>query len=148
MLIEVADDGRGFDPVAATTGLGLVSMRERAERLGGELTITPSTEAGTVVRAVVHGCCTATDGGPVGTSREGRRGRAGQRGRARRGGRPIRVFVVDDHEVVRLGLRAFLDVVPDIEIVGDAADGPGGAGSSSTAWPAGTGRPTSCSWTW
>lgn len=37
---------------------------------------------------------------------------------------PIRVFVVDDHEVVRVGLRAFLGAVPDIEVVGEAADGP------------------------
>jgi DNA-binding NarL/FixJ family response regulator len=37
----------------------------------------------------------------------------------------IRVFVVDDHEVVRLGLRAFLDVVPDLEFVGEAVDGAG-----------------------
>ena len=35
----------------------------------------------------------------------------------------IRVFVVDDHEVVRMGMRAFLGAVPDIEVVGDAADG-------------------------
>ena len=27
-------------------------------------------------------------------------------------GEPIRVFVVDDHEVVRLGLRAFLGATP------------------------------------
>ena len=36
---------------------------------------------------------------------------------------PIRVFVVDDHEVVRLGLRAFLAATPDVEPVGDAPDG-------------------------
>jgi DNA-binding NarL/FixJ family response regulator len=36
---------------------------------------------------------------------------------------PIRVFVVDDHEVVRLGLQAFLAATPDVEPVGDAADG-------------------------
>jgi DNA-binding NarL/FixJ family response regulator len=36
---------------------------------------------------------------------------------------PIRVFVVDDHEVVRLGLRTFLAATPDIEPVGDAPDG-------------------------
>ncbi len=35
----------------------------------------------------------------------------------------IRVFVVDDHEVVRIGLRAFLDAVPDITLVGEAVDG-------------------------
>ena len=33
---------------------------------------------------------------------------------------PIRVLLVDDHEVVRLGLRVVLDVEADIEVVGDA----------------------------
>jgi DNA-binding NarL/FixJ family response regulator len=32
----------------------------------------------------------------------------------------IRVLVVDDHEVVRRGLLAFLESEPDLEIVGDA----------------------------
>jgi DNA-binding NarL/FixJ family response regulator len=36
---------------------------------------------------------------------------------------PIRVLVVDDHPVVRQGLRAFLDVQPDMTVVGEAADG-------------------------
>jgi len=35
----------------------------------------------------------------------------------------IRVFVVDDHEVVRLGLRACLGATPGIEVVGEAGDG-------------------------
>ncbi|MET9295681.1 response regulator transcription factor [Streptomyces sp. NPDC003077] len=36
---------------------------------------------------------------------------------------PIRVFLLDDHEVVRRGLRDLLDGEPDIEVVGEAADG-------------------------
>lgn len=36
---------------------------------------------------------------------------------------PIRVLVVDDHRVVREGLRSFLDVQDDLEVVGEAADG-------------------------
>ncbi len=36
---------------------------------------------------------------------------------------PIRVLVVDDHQVVRAGLRVFLDLLDDIEVVGEAADG-------------------------
>jgi len=35
----------------------------------------------------------------------------------------IRVLLVDDHQVVRRGLRTFLEVQPDIEVVGEAADG-------------------------
>ena len=33
---------------------------------------------------------------------------------------PIRVFLLDDHEVVRRGLRDLLDAEDDIEVVGEA----------------------------
>jgi two-component system, NarL family, response regulator LiaR len=36
---------------------------------------------------------------------------------------PIRVLVVDDHAVVREGLRRFLDLQDGIEVVGEAGDG-------------------------
>ncbi|MEU2627000.1 MULTISPECIES: response regulator transcription factor [Kitasatospora] len=39
----------------------------------------------------------------------------------------IRVLLVDDHQVVRRGLRTFLEVQDDIEVVGEAADGAEGA---------------------
>ncbi|MFF7503683.1 response regulator [Streptomyces lavendulae] len=39
------------------------------------------------------------------------------------GPRRIRVLLVDDHQVVRRGLRTFLEVQEDIEVVGEAADG-------------------------
>jgi two-component system, NarL family, response regulator LiaR len=35
----------------------------------------------------------------------------------------ITVLIVDDHSVVRMGLKVFLDLQPDIEVVGEAADG-------------------------
>jgi DNA-binding NarL/FixJ family response regulator len=35
----------------------------------------------------------------------------------------IRVLIVDDHAVVRMGLRVFFDLQDDIEVVGEAADG-------------------------
>jgi NarL family two-component system response regulator LiaR len=38
-------------------------------------------------------------------------------------GRPIRVLLVDDHGVVREGLRAYLELEPDLEVVGEARDG-------------------------
>lgn len=36
---------------------------------------------------------------------------------------PIRVFLVDDHSIVRSGLAAYLSTEPGIEVVGEAADG-------------------------
>jgi two-component system, NarL family, response regulator LiaR len=36
---------------------------------------------------------------------------------------PIRILIADDHEVVRQGLRVTLGVDPELEVVGEAADG-------------------------
>lgn len=36
---------------------------------------------------------------------------------------PVSVLIVDDHEVVRRGIRAFLDTVSDIHVVGEAVSG-------------------------
>ena len=36
---------------------------------------------------------------------------------------PIRVLVVDDHGVVRRGMRSYLEMLEDIQCVGEAADG-------------------------
>jgi DNA-binding NarL/FixJ family response regulator len=37
--------------------------------------------------------------------------------------KPIRVLVADDHALLRAGLRALLNMVPDIDVVGEAATG-------------------------
>jgi signal transduction histidine kinase len=53
LLLEVEDDGVGFDPGAPdlrSTRLGLTSMEERAQRLGGRLEIQSAPGAGTRVR--------------------------------------------------------------------------------------------------
>ncbi len=51
--LKVADTGAGFDPAAASEGLGLVSMRERLRMAGGTLKITSFRDQGTVIEAVV-----------------------------------------------------------------------------------------------
>lgn len=50
----VQDDGQGFDPQMqmGRGGFGLVGMRQRAEHLGGELTITSQPQGGTEVTVV------------------------------------------------------------------------------------------------
>ncbi|MEX0174128.1 response regulator [Streptomyces sp. LMG1-1-1.1] len=49
--------------------------------------------------------------------------------------RPIRVLLVDDHQVVRRGLRTFLEVQDDIEVVGEAADGAEGVARAEELRP-------------
>jgi signal transduction histidine kinase len=56
LVLEVSDDGVGFqpaDPELRSRRLGLTSMEERAQRLGGRLEIRSSPEAGTTVRLEV-----------------------------------------------------------------------------------------------
>jgi two-component system NarL family sensor kinase len=48
--VEVRDDGRGIPP-SPKGGVGLASMRERAEELGGTLAVEPGEDSGTVVLA-------------------------------------------------------------------------------------------------
>jgi signal transduction histidine kinase len=53
VLVEITDDGRGFDPAARHPGhFGLESMRSRADEIGGVLTIVSAPGQGTVVRVV------------------------------------------------------------------------------------------------
>ncbi len=53
LVVEVADDGCGFDVHAATRGAGLTNMEDRLDALGGTLEITSTPGAGTTLRAAV-----------------------------------------------------------------------------------------------
>jgi signal transduction histidine kinase len=50
--VEVADDGRGFDPTAQHAGFGLLGMRERVALLHGELEVLSSPDGTRVVAAL------------------------------------------------------------------------------------------------
>jgi len=49
ILMEVADDGGGFDLESARAGIGLSAMRERVEGLGGEIEVQSQSGEGTKV---------------------------------------------------------------------------------------------------
>ncbi|WP_328916795.1 MULTISPECIES: GAF domain-containing sensor histidine kinase [unclassified Streptomyces] len=56
--LRVRDDGRGFDPTAVRSAgrhLGLVSMRDRADGVGGSLTVESAPGKGTVIEMEVPG---------------------------------------------------------------------------------------------
>ena len=53
VVLEVSDHGKGFAADAPSGGLGLASMRERAEAVAGTLTIVSAPGEGTLLRLVV-----------------------------------------------------------------------------------------------
>lgn len=53
VMLDVYDDGRGFDLSATTGGYGLRAMRERASALGGTLTVESAPGEGTAVAAAL-----------------------------------------------------------------------------------------------
>ena len=59
LSVSIKDDGAGIDPTILANGkqghFGLQGMRERAERIGGKLTLTSSPKYGTEITVVVPG---------------------------------------------------------------------------------------------
>jgi signal transduction histidine kinase len=51
--ITVEDDGSGFDPAQAYSGLGLANMRRRAEQIGASLMIKPRPGGGSLIDLLV-----------------------------------------------------------------------------------------------
>jgi signal transduction histidine kinase len=51
IVLEIDDDGRGFDVGTTTPGMGLRNLQERVESIGGKLEIQSTPSDGTTVRA-------------------------------------------------------------------------------------------------
>ncbi|MGH9672151.1 MAG: sensor histidine kinase, partial [Bryobacteraceae bacterium] len=47
--LVIQDDGVGFDPSGADTGLGLIGLQERVRELGGSMTIASQPGKGTAL---------------------------------------------------------------------------------------------------
>jgi len=52
-ILEIDDDGRGFDPAAPHTGLGLRNLKDRGLAIGGRVTVETKAGEGTTVRFVI-----------------------------------------------------------------------------------------------
>ena len=79
-------------------------MRQRVARVAGSLAIESEPGGGTAVSARVPAIAAGPSVGAPHVS-------------------PIRLLIVDDHPVVRDGLRGMLSGDPDFEVVGEASDG-------------------------
>ena len=52
-LLDVADDGQGFDPKLPHLGLGLQGIEERVQLLRGQLTINSTPGSGTQIQIIL-----------------------------------------------------------------------------------------------
>ncbi|HEX5545737.1 MAG TPA: PAS domain S-box protein, partial [Nitrospira sp.] len=135
LCITVKDEGTGFDLAAAAVAgvpsgeisskFGLYSIQERMRALGGSFTIDSAPGYGTVATLIL----------PLARSGVGGVESGEQEGKGQHGTSPlsaahsplaagaIRVLLVDDHAMVRQGLRSLLDAYADIQVIGEARDG-------------------------
>ncbi|MBS0170045.1 MAG: PAS domain S-box protein [Nitrospira sp.] len=140
LSITVSDRGAGCDLMAAETGLkagfGLFSIRERMKALGGSFDVQSLPGQGTIatLRLPMQS--------PAPSSTERADEAAAQAVLAESlslepeeaeshhtGGEPCvarqktRVLLVDDHRMLRQGLRTIVNEHPQLEVVGEAGDG-------------------------
>jgi CheY-like chemotaxis protein/anti-sigma regulatory factor (Ser/Thr protein kinase) len=116
IVIAVSDEGRGFDLAAAaaagtSTGgisskFGLFSIQERMKAMGGDFDIRSSVGKGTTATLTLPPEKRTVECGQWASSH-----------------RQIRVLLVDDHSMMRQGLRSALDAYDDLHVVAEAPDG-------------------------
>ena len=98
--LSVIDNGAGFD-AGTTAGAekhGLRNIRDRARAMGATFSIDSKRGAGTRITVELPAA----------------------RGRAVMSDRSVAILLVDDHEVVRMGLRTLLDKREGLTVVGEA----------------------------
>ena len=130
LRIEICDDGVGFDlvvadsysPTAMSSKFGLFSIRERMTALGGWFDLKSSPGEGTTA-ALVMPLERAEVNVPNAEPFRGVGSRSENSARHQQDTKQIRVLLVDDHAMVRQGLKSVLDSYDDIKVVGEAWDG-------------------------
>ncbi len=129
LSLHVSDKGKGFGAATVPTTLttdqsltqfGLFSIRERMEALGGRFEVRSTPNQGTRASLFLPlgeletvSPIQASRPMPIMHAEIQPRGAAAT----------LRVLLVEDHAMVRQGLRGVLEGYPDIQVVGEAADG-------------------------
>jgi PAS domain S-box-containing protein len=144
LQVEVRDRGKGFDIHAQATGdcnlvrFGLFSIRERMLALGGSFELESEPDKGTRALLILpllkeHAAGVKVKAATSNLSESMNSHQPPPKNvqaiasvittQTSSWQRPIRVLLVDDHAMVRQGLRSVLDSYFDIEVVGEASNG-------------------------
>jgi signal transduction histidine kinase len=98
--MTIQDNGHGFDTQATYAGIGLSTMRERAETSGGTIIFESAPGKGARIEITLP-ITVMKDVMTISMDR-------------------ITVMIVDDHEMVRRGACSYLEAQPDISVVAQA----------------------------
>lgn len=127
LTIQVKDRGIGFQmegkqvPTQAG-GFGLFNLREQLRTIGGHIRISSVPGRGSRVTILLPLQTLSAAAAPAG-HRDDHNTAAAMAGGAE--GHPIRIriLLVDDHQIMRQGLRSMLESEPGFEIAAEAVDG-------------------------
>jgi CheY-like chemotaxis protein len=121
--VTVSDQGKGFDSEdlfsnKINKGFGLISIRERVRYIGGQFKIESKPDQGSrfILKLPIQ---PVTEEG-VQIVSEPQVFAASQKAASYTG---LRVLFADDHKVMRQGLVRLISGQPDIQVVGEAANG-------------------------
>ncbi len=124
--LAVSDTGRGLDPdildsCTLSTGLGLLSLRERARYIGGNLVIECTPDRGSRFTLTVP--LNLSQIGELKRFQNDCRPEAEVESVSGAGSGITRVLFVDDHKVMRQGLINLIGAQPGIHVAGEASNG-------------------------
>jgi len=129
--VTVRDQGSGIDrrvlarlgSGAKALGVGIPGLRERLRQLGGSLDIFSHSQGTELVATLSTGQEGAPEISGGGAFEVSRSEHAEPPREIVAAAQCARILVVDDHELMRRGIRALLDDQPDLEICGEAQNG-------------------------